>query len=63
MTLTGKLIIGADDIAATAGTMKALNPATNREIEPDFALGGLTLLPEALRQANPLGVPRLVDGV
>ncbi|HVI91488.1 MAG TPA: hypothetical protein VM659_24545 [Dongiaceae bacterium] len=41
MTLTGDLLIGAADIAATAGTIKALNPATNQEIQPDFALGGL----------------------
>ncbi len=41
MTLTGELIIGAADVAATEGTMKALNPATNQPIEPDFALGGV----------------------
>jgi alpha-ketoglutaric semialdehyde dehydrogenase len=40
MTLTGELLIGAADVVATEGTMKALNPATNREIEPGFALGG-----------------------
>lgn len=39
MYLTGQLIIGANDVAATAGTMKALNPATQEWIEPDFALG------------------------
>lgn len=41
MTLTGKLMIGARDVPAIEGTMKALNPATNQLIEPDFALGGV----------------------
>lgn len=40
MKLTGHLLIGAQEVSATAGTMKALNPATNLEIEPSFALGG-----------------------
>ena len=39
MKLTGNLLIGAHEVAATSGTMKALNPATNAEIEPDFAFG------------------------
>lgn len=34
-------MIGANEIAATEGTMKALNPAANQLIEPDFALGGV----------------------
>jgi 2,5-dioxopentanoate dehydrogenase len=52
MTLTGELLIGAADIAATEGTMKALNPATNREIEPGFALGGRTEVDLAVRLAE-----------
>ena len=40
MNLTGKLMIGARDVSGSEGTMKALNPATNQLIEPDFALGG-----------------------
>jgi NADP-dependent aldehyde dehydrogenase len=40
MTLTGDLIIGAADAPATEGTMRALAPAANRPIAPDFALGG-----------------------
>ena len=40
MTLTGHLLIGAADVPATEGTMKALNPATNQLLEPEFALGG-----------------------
>jgi NADP-dependent aldehyde dehydrogenase len=52
MTLTGKLLIGAADIAATEGTMNALNPATNRKIEPRFALGGRTEVDLAVRLAE-----------
>ncbi len=32
-------MIGADAVPATAGRMKALNPATNQLIEPEFSLG------------------------
>ncbi|PPA04547.1 hypothetical protein C4E44_08475 [Pseudomonas sp. MWU12-2312b] len=42
MKPTGNLLIGAHEIPATEGTLKALNPATNQLIEPDFALGGVT---------------------
>ncbi|MDD0968602.1 MULTISPECIES: hypothetical protein [Pseudomonas] len=69
MNLTGHLLIGAADVPATEGTMKALNPATNSLIEPEFAFGGAeqvdgpaALLPEALRDGNRLQLPRLVDG-
>jgi NADP-dependent aldehyde dehydrogenase len=41
MKLTGNLIIGANEVPATEGTMKALNPTTNQLIEPDFAFGGV----------------------
>ena len=41
MKLTGNLLIGAHELSATAGSMKALNPATNAEIEPSFAFGGV----------------------
>jgi alpha-ketoglutaric semialdehyde dehydrogenase len=40
MNLTGNLFIGATEVAATAGTMKALNPQTNQLIDPPFAFGG-----------------------
>ncbi|NWD52449.1 aldehyde dehydrogenase (NADP(+)) [Pseudomonas gingeri] len=39
MQLTGKLFIGAGDLPAIEETLKALNPATNKRIEPAFALG------------------------
>ena len=41
MKLNGNLLIGAQEVSDTAGTMKALNPATNVEIEPLFAFGGI----------------------
>jgi len=41
MTLTGHLLIGNTDTAASHGSMKALNPATNQLLEPDFAFGGV----------------------
>ncbi|WP_460139546.1 aldehyde dehydrogenase (NADP(+)) [Pseudomonas sp. S2_E01] len=40
MNLTGNLLIGAHDVPASEGTMKALNPATNQWLETEFALGG-----------------------
>ncbi|MFM0114979.1 aldehyde dehydrogenase (NADP(+)) [Paraburkholderia nemoris] len=52
MTLTGNLLIGAQEVTATAGTMKALNPATNAEIEPSFALGGVAEVDRAARLAD-----------
>ena len=52
MYLTGQLIIGANDVAATAGTMKALNPATHEWIEPDFALGDAAHVHQAAKLAD-----------
>ena len=52
MTLTGELLIGAADVAATEGTMRALNPATNQPIEPDFSLGGAAEVDRAARLAD-----------
>jgi NADP-dependent aldehyde dehydrogenase len=52
MTLTGNLLIGTQEVAATAGTMMALNPATNAEIEPSFALGGAAEVDRAARLAD-----------
>jgi hypothetical protein len=40
MNMTGELLTGASSLAASAGTMKALNPATGQLIEPEFAPGG-----------------------
>jgi NADP-dependent aldehyde dehydrogenase len=52
MTLTGKLMIGARDVPGTEGTMKALNPATNQLIKPDFALGGVADVDRAATLAD-----------
>ncbi|MFE9608152.1 aldehyde dehydrogenase (NADP(+)) [Streptomyces sp. NPDC006012] len=52
MTLTGELLIGAAEVAATAGTMKALDPATGQFVEPEFAYGGAAEVDRALRLAD-----------
>ena len=52
MKLSGNLLIGAREVSATAGTMKALNPATNLEIEPLFAFGGTDEVDRAVRLAD-----------
>ncbi|MEU0851283.1 aldehyde dehydrogenase (NADP(+)) [Streptomyces flaveolus] len=52
MTLTGDLLIGGGRVPATAGTMKAFNPATGELIEPEFAFGGPAEVDRALRLAD-----------
>ena len=52
MKLTGNLLIGANEVPASEGTMKALNPATNQLIEPDFALGGVADVARAAKLAD-----------
>ena len=52
MKLNGNLLIGAQEVPATAGTMKALNPATNVEIEPLFAFGGIEEVDRAAQLAD-----------
>jgi NADP-dependent aldehyde dehydrogenase len=52
MKLNGNLLIGAKEVTASAGTMKALNPATNTEIEPPFAFGGTAEVDLAARLAD-----------
>jgi NADP-dependent aldehyde dehydrogenase len=52
MNLTGNLLIGSQEVPASAGTMKALNPATNAEIEPLFAFGGVAEVDRAARLAD-----------
>jgi 2,5-dioxopentanoate dehydrogenase len=39
MKLVGNLLTGARDVSATFGAIKALDPATQVEIEPLFAFG------------------------
>jgi 2,5-dioxopentanoate dehydrogenase len=50
--LNGNLLIGAQEVSGTAGTMKALNPATNDEIEPLFTLGGIADVDRAAQLAD-----------
>jgi len=52
MKLTGNLLIGANEVPASEGTMKALNPATNQLIEPDFAFGGVAQVDMAANLAD-----------
>ncbi|MFZ6647974.1 aldehyde dehydrogenase (NADP(+)) [Undibacterium sp. TJN25] len=52
MEITGNLLIGAAELPASAGTMKALNPASNAEIEPAFALGGAAEVERAAQLAD-----------
>lgn len=52
MRLTGNLLIGAQEVSETAGTMKALNPVTNTEIEPSFAFGDAALVERAAQLAD-----------
>jgi 2,5-dioxopentanoate dehydrogenase len=51
MALTGEMLIGSSAVT-TSSTMKALNPATGRPIEPDFALGGPAEVDRAARLAD-----------
>ena len=52
MKLNGNLLIGAQEVSATTGTMKALNPAANVEIEPLFAFGGSEEVDRAVQLAD-----------
>lgn len=52
MNLTGALFIGASNVAATRGTMRALDPSTDTEIDPPFALGGPEEVDRAARLAD-----------
>jgi 2,5-dioxopentanoate dehydrogenase len=52
MKLTGNLLLGASEVAATRGTLMALNPATNAHIAPEFALGGVEEVDAAVRLAD-----------
>ncbi|MER5409259.1 aldehyde dehydrogenase (NADP(+)) [Streptomyces sp. NPDC002769] len=52
MTLTGHLLIGSSNVPASAGTMKALDPATGEYIGPEFAFGGAAEVDRAARLAD-----------
>ncbi|SPB14420.1 fatty aldehyde dehydrogenase [Caballeronia novacaledonica] len=52
MKLTGNLLIGAQEVSATRGTLMALNPAIDAHIPPEFALGGVEEVDRAARLAD-----------
>jgi NADP-dependent aldehyde dehydrogenase len=52
MEMTGNLILGASDVAASAGTMKALDPRTGQEVAPAFAFGTAAEVDRAARLAD-----------
>lgn len=52
MALTGDMLIGSSDVPASAGTMKALDPATGEHLQPEFALGGPAEVDRAARLAD-----------
>ncbi len=52
MKLTGNLLVGAQEVGAAAGTMQALNPATNLSFAPDFAFGGIDEVDRAAQLAD-----------
>ena len=39
MRINGEMLIGAQAVLGTAGTTRAINPATRQEIDPPFGLG------------------------
>ena len=42
MQLTGDLLIGARAVRGTEGRLRAVNPATGEELEPEFFGGSAT---------------------
>ena len=40
MTINGAMLIGQSEVRGTAGILRAWNPTTGSEIDPDFAAGG-----------------------
>jgi len=50
--LTGNLLIGASELAATQGTMRAFDPAAGAEIDPVFAFGGVDEVDRAAQLAD-----------
>lgn len=52
MKLTGNLFVGASEVSASDGTMKALNPANGEYVEPEFAFGGLSEVDRAASLAD-----------
>src|ERR1700731_592175 len=40
MRLTGTMLIGKSEVRAQHGSMRAFNPATGTELDPEFGAGG-----------------------
>lgn len=40
MNITGEMLIGQSSVRGNDGTLRAINPATNEKISPDFGAGG-----------------------
>lgn len=52
MQITGSMIIGQQSVFGSAGTVKAINPATNSEFEPAFGLATNDDVNQACQLAN-----------
>ncbi|MGD9527520.1 MAG: aldehyde dehydrogenase (NADP(+)) [Dehalococcoidia bacterium] len=52
MKLTGALLIAGADVVPGLGTFRALDPATNDQIEPSFAFGGAADVDAAVTAAD-----------
>ena len=55
MNITGEMLIGQSSVRGNEGTLRAINPANNEKIGPDFGAGG------RLRQGRSDGKPRQID--
>ncbi len=40
MNITGSMLVGGSEVRGTEGVLRAWNPTTGTEMEPDFAAGG-----------------------
>ena len=47
MTIAGTMLIGSSDVMGTQGTIRAFNPTTAVEIEPDFGIGSEAVVDSA----------------
>ena len=52
MNITGEMLIGQSSVRGTEGTLRAINPATNEKIAPDFGAGGTTEVARACTLAQ-----------
>lgn len=52
MNITGEMLIGQSAVRGTEGSLRAVNPATNETIAPDFGAGGATEVARACTLAQ-----------